>query len=481
MRFVAFCLLALAMLPVLAQENTSANEKKKISVQLTPPPFEGTVSAGVFDSQGKLVRILLKDADPKTLPAALNGWILSWDGKKSDGSEAPAGKYWIRGVVVGDVKVEGEAWHFNDWIDPEHPESAPVKTEDVEFLPGGGLRITQIDETGKTRLNELNKDGKIVQSQVLESGKPAPIHGFVGRGNDLLQIDPTTGGETKIATLPFPIALVATRGQTVLVSDGAKVFQWHDQTLVEVPAVIGGKIRDLTVGKEGGFWVAVDTGKGAELRSYDLAGGFDRQLPADPQAVPIEHITVSDDDQTLALIGRNDSSEVVRVLQVTKAPPSASTSSDIVLVSYWKTIFQRQIARCQTFGIDPATEKPIAKGDLPPANPIEVALIENPLEPDKKEVLKLRARSVENGVWIVTESGLPLIPVTTGEQTDRFVLIPEKKPGVARLFVLQYGAVAEFTISSLEQLMQISSDELTWPPVAPEKIDEDKMDLPSDE
>ncbi|HEY5751677.1 MAG TPA: hypothetical protein VIT21_00880 [Chthoniobacterales bacterium] len=478
MRWVILCFLILAVSPAPAQENAPAQDKRKISVQLTPPPFDGTVSAGVFDEKGNLIRILLKDAEPDTLPAALNGWILSWDGKKSDGSEAPAGKYWIRGVIAGDVKIEGEAWHFNDWMDPEHPENAPVKTEEVELLPAGGLRATQIDAAGKTRINEVDKDGKIVRSELQESAKRPSNHSFVARGNDLVQIDPTTGAETKLVSLPVPIALVAARLQTVLVSDGARVFEWRNNALVEMPAKIGGKILDVEVGKDGSFWVVTDSGNGGELRSYDRMGGFDRQLPPDPQSVPIERVTASEDDQALALIGRDDSSEVVRVLQLVGAP--SSIPGDDGLVSYWKTIFQRRIVQCQSFGIDPVTGKPVAKGDLPPANPIDVALIDNPLEPGKKDALKLCAQSLENGVWISTETGLPLLPATTGEKTDRFVLLPGKQPGAAKLFVLQHGAVAEFRISGLEQLMQIFSDEITWPPAPSQKIDEDKMDLPGD-
>lgn len=478
MRWVILCLLAMAALPLPAQENAPATEKKKISVQLTPPPFEGTVSAGVYDEKGNLIRTLLKEAEPESLPAALNGWILSWDGKRADGTEVSPGKYWIRGVISGDVNIEGKAWHFNDWMDPEHPENAPVKTENVEFLPDGGLRVTQIDTTGKTRLNELDKDGKLVRNEVLESRKRPPDHGFIARGNDLLQVDATTGVETKAGSLSSPITLVVARGKTVLVSDGAKIFQWREQSLVEVPVEIEGKIRDLAIGKEGGFWVVVDEGKGMELRSYDLAGSFDRQLPADSQSLPIEHVTVSEDDHTVALIGRNSSSEMVRVLQITKA--SMPEPGDAESVSYWKTILQRQIVQCQTFGIDPATGKPIPKGDLPKASPIEVTLIDNPLEPGKREALKLRAQSLENGVWISTENGLPLFRAVAGEQSDRFVLLPEKQTGSARLFVLQFGAVAEFEITGLEQLMQISSDEITWPPVASQKIDEDEMDLPED-
>ncbi len=40
----------------------------------------------------------------------------TWDGKNDSGEDVPAGKYRAHGFVVGDLKVEGVGFFFNDWI-----------------------------------------------------------------------------------------------------------------------------------------------------------------------------------------------------------------------------------------------------------------------------------------------------------------------------------------------------------------------------
>ena len=67
--------------------------KNQISVELAPPPLEGTVSIGVFDSAGKCIRVLAKGVDQESIPSALNGFQIIWDGKNEAGGIAVNGDY----------------------------------------------------------------------------------------------------------------------------------------------------------------------------------------------------------------------------------------------------------------------------------------------------------------------------------------------------------------------------------------------------
>jgi hypothetical protein len=69
------------------------------------PELEGPVTMGIFAADGRLVRLLYRDADIGSIPAGLNGLIMTWDGKDDEGREVPPGTYRARGLVHGPVSV----------------------------------------------------------------------------------------------------------------------------------------------------------------------------------------------------------------------------------------------------------------------------------------------------------------------------------------------------------------------------------------
>lgn len=69
------------------------------------PELEGPVTMGIFSSSGERVRLLHRDAGVDTIPAGLNGLIMSWDGKDDQGRDVPAGTYRARGLVHGPLRV----------------------------------------------------------------------------------------------------------------------------------------------------------------------------------------------------------------------------------------------------------------------------------------------------------------------------------------------------------------------------------------
>ena len=78
-----------------------------------------TFSMGIYDSAGKLVRVLHQEAPETDFFPALNGLITFWDGKDDAGKMMPAGKYRAKGYMCGEMDFEGVAFLFNDWITDE--------------------------------------------------------------------------------------------------------------------------------------------------------------------------------------------------------------------------------------------------------------------------------------------------------------------------------------------------------------------------
>ncbi len=68
--------------------------------------MEGTISLGIFDANGKLVRVLHREAKIDNFAVDADSLNTTWDGKNDAGEDLPPGKYRARGYLVGDLKSE---------------------------------------------------------------------------------------------------------------------------------------------------------------------------------------------------------------------------------------------------------------------------------------------------------------------------------------------------------------------------------------
>jgi hypothetical protein len=68
--------------------------------------MEGTISLGIFDERGKLVRILHRAARIDNFTVEADALGTTWDGKSDSGEDAPPGRYHARGYSIGELKVE---------------------------------------------------------------------------------------------------------------------------------------------------------------------------------------------------------------------------------------------------------------------------------------------------------------------------------------------------------------------------------------
>jgi hypothetical protein len=76
------------------------------------PELEGPLTLGVFTPEGALVRLLYHDAPVESIPAGLNGLLVTWDGRDAMGVPVMPGTYRARGLVHGRIK---------DSLLPVHP------------------------------------------------------------------------------------------------------------------------------------------------------------------------------------------------------------------------------------------------------------------------------------------------------------------------------------------------------------------------
>jgi len=160
----------------------SASPSRNIRISFVPPPLDGTISLGVYDAKGNLVRVLFREADINEFTIGNDALTTSWDGKNDSGENVPPGKYSAHGFVVGDLQIEGIGFFFNDWISsadgPRFSKIQSISLRDENLLlavdlvpPGAGhvlydladkslnLKDTDPPEEGKAGSTAPGRDG----------------------------------------------------------------------------------------------------------------------------------------------------------------------------------------------------------------------------------------------------------------------------------------------------------------------------------
>jgi len=88
------------------EQTPSASPTRSVRISFVPPPLEGTISLGIYDGNGKLVRVLHQEAELNEFIVGADALVTQWDGKNDDGEDLSAGKYHARGYAIGHVKIE---------------------------------------------------------------------------------------------------------------------------------------------------------------------------------------------------------------------------------------------------------------------------------------------------------------------------------------------------------------------------------------
>ena len=68
--------------------------------------MDGTISLGIYDQAGKLVRVLYQNAQLNDFTIGPDSLVTRWDGKDDGHQDLPPGRYRARGYLVGPLKRE---------------------------------------------------------------------------------------------------------------------------------------------------------------------------------------------------------------------------------------------------------------------------------------------------------------------------------------------------------------------------------------
>ena len=68
--------------------------------------MDGTISLGIYDQAGKIVRVLHQNAQLDDFAIGADALVTRWDGKDGDHQDSPSGRYHARGYMVGPLKRE---------------------------------------------------------------------------------------------------------------------------------------------------------------------------------------------------------------------------------------------------------------------------------------------------------------------------------------------------------------------------------------
>ncbi|MEQ1858694.1 MAG: hypothetical protein ABMA13_02020 [Chthoniobacteraceae bacterium] len=243
--------LRLALIAAIAGLACAQDEPPKgVRITFLPPPLDGTMSVGVFSVEGRLVRVLAAEAQDDAFIIGLNGLMANWDGNDDAGAPLPAGKYFARGFAVGDVEIEGVAFHGNDWLDDD--EAPRVRELRAVRLDGRELLLDAMSVEAAPVLVRLHLDsGEHSIAPTENSAQPA--REVPGASESVWRIEDGVltqrSGDELLRELEFPaeepkpfaLAAAPDRDELFLIERGANELRLRALRLKETKSEADGK------------------------------------------------------------------------------------------------------------------------------------------------------------------------------------------------------------------------------------------------
>ncbi|HSI14168.1 MAG TPA: hypothetical protein VK961_19120 [Chthoniobacter sp.] len=386
-------------------------------ITFLPPPMEGTLSLGVYDKKGKLVRTLAREATEKDkeFTIGLNGLITFWDGKDDAGKPMPPGLYYARGYSVGGIDIDGIALHGNDWINDD---DAPRPARVVDLRPAA-------DDKVQVLLRTLD-DKEVAQTLSFDTQpqeKPA--------GNESVTI---RDGKVQLSS----------RGETR-----------------DIPLTASETAVDAALGAPDRLWVIVTAPEGTEVRAYTFAGEFLRRLayaPGEPlprRILAARGRSANRWSEQILLLEQNDKVQRVRSLALPQKPASGDTPA-------WETVIEKSIWLGNSFeAIRDSLKRPSGKPFVTDKEFI-VRLIDNPLLKDEPTTAHVCIGFNDQGSYLQTTDGLPLRRFTETPGLKWVVIGREGSGRQLTIFQSDGVVVEEFKAHKLANMMAFDAGEYEW-------------------
>lgn len=487
--------------------------QQTVPYEFAIPEFTRTLSLGVYDESGKLIRRLVESAPLESFEIGLNGLIGKWDGKNDGGELVAPGVYQIRGYAIGDVQAEGAAYHFNDWA-AELGETALVsKVLAIAASPHGGICV--LAEVGAERLLFYYQDGMGIlwkvrlpesfgKSSNFLAGEELRAH-LEALQKPLLAADDaavavTEGGEVAVygifngnewarGKLTEPAeALAFWRGQLVVAHrsgltsvspakleekrlDGPKVeFRalsglakdllgadtagdvWKFDGSKWQPLGMAGKPRvtSLTSSSETAFWAVANADEVPPfVGEFSLAGEFLKNLQMPEGNLSSVAVSHAPPNREIFVLRVSETGQ--QILGIRPTPNSEGQPG-------WEIFCDKKIQKSSNFGV--ADGQLVAETSQVPESQFTLKMVDPMTKRPKMVQLELVKNS--DGVSLQSPDGLTLESVVEGKAIQR-IAVKGGKPGSLLLFVGHEGFVEEFNLKGLNQIGLLDVGEIEWP------------------
>jgi hypothetical protein len=381
-----------------------------LPIMFLPPPMQGTISLGIYNRAGKLVRVLHQEAGEKDFTVGENGLLTRWDGRDDAGQLLPPGKYRAAGWLVGDLGVEGVAFHGNDWIKDESPRYARVI--EVKSVGRDEVRVTlrTVDGKDETLGWNLSRDGnappKIEVEGIIEDGQ-----------------------------------LVIRKGEAI-----------QRVTLGE-----GAKALAAVAGSGDHVWTIVETPAGREVRAYSAQGEFLRRLAYQTDEPRPIQIAASQWSEMIFLLEENATEQRLRALALGASEPSApkpeGNEPQPTATNAWRITYFKRVVKSESFDAvagQLGREKPLK---AEPATTIQTR--PNALLGNKKQDVSVKVAFDAVGALLKTADDLPLTHLTATANLKWTALV--KEAAALLLFQGDGGVAEEFKIARPDNMMSFEA------------------------
>jgi hypothetical protein len=391
-------LIATAFASVHAQESPTptaasspAPAARNIRISFVPPPLDGTISLGVYDAKGKLVRVLFREADINEFNIGNDALSTTWDGKDDAGENVPSGKYSAHGFVVGDLKIEGVGFFFNDWISSAE-----------------GPRFSRI------RSLAMQDENLLLAVELVPPSAGHVLFGVAGKTVKLKDTDADAKAQTSPAAVTSDIDPIAT-----------------------VP------------GREASRWVIDRTEKGAdtiEVKQFSSKGDFLRRLPVAPNEPQPKAIAASLTEDKIYLLEEDSTRQRVRGLSLTATKTEGSEHP----VSEWKVDFEKSIVAHSEFSV--ADGKATVASAAKPPEKVKIKLQANPLLNDDRVTVEMMVGYDADGSFLKAADGLPLCTISETQELRR-ALLWLHDANALDVFQDDGAVVEQFRVNGVDQMM----------------------------
>ena len=481
-------------------------------------PDTGLITLGVFDKAGKLVRTLHRLAPEKDFRVDVNGYATRWDGKDDFGRRLPAGHYHLRGYLVGNIKVEGEDFLFNDWATDE---AAPKLSRILDFslLDNGDIALLARDSSQKPLVGRYSPERGFLWTKDL----PLPATGSEPVGPLPEPVPAATSSPRPSPVAPDP--LIATNDNTAIVLSirGWDFFSLESGESSPSKALDGGTSPAALAARQDALFAASP----ARLTSYSLPKWAAENTPSPtfnaldadalrligagedgihlrkegsafqkiPLAANITSIALGSGETFWVVCSEPGSSErivaqaspageILRTLRPEPGSPqpdkiraSRTAEKFAILESLpglqrlrsmernaaggWTIAWQRTMEDCSRFGF--INDRAAADvGDKAQTKDLSFRLEENPLTL-KREILALHPVFDKSGTRLVTADGLPLVEVSPRSDISRTAICRGNAPDSLRLLQGNGIVVEDFSITGLNRIMPIDAGGVDLP------------------